>query len=279
MKTLARGLRRAWRLPAMIAMLFIGLAITIFWFPFLDRQGRRPVIARWSRVLLVCCGVRVQVKSESGAPEWHTIGTDAGYLMLANHLSWLDIFVINGCAAARFVAKSEIRDWPLAGLLVKRVGTLFIERGKRRSVHHVLHDIAGHLQAPDLVAVFPEGTTSDGQALLPFHGNLIQAAISTETPVLPVGLQYFEADLAAPDGVGAISEVPLFIGETTFVSSVWQIVAHPRIIARVTVLPPIRPGKEAHRHEVAAQARDVLRQALDLELEDTVPDGLLASRG
>jgi len=279
MTALMRGLRRAWRLPAMITMLFVGLAITVVWFPFLDRQARRPVIAGWSRVLLRCCGVRVQVDSQDGAPEWAAIGTDNGYLMLANHVSWLDIFVINGFAAARFVAKSEIRDWPVAGLLVRRVGTLFIERGRRRSVHHVLHDIAGHLQAPDLVAVFPEGTTSDGRVLLPFHGNLIQAAITTETPVLPVGLQYFEPDAIDPAGVGSLSDVPLFIGDTTFVSSVWQIIAHPGIVARVTVLAPIHPHKQVHRHEVAAQARLALSQALGLELEDTVPEGLIATRG
>lgn len=279
MTALVRGMRRAWRFPAMIAMLFVGLAITVLWFPFLDRQGRRPVIARWSRILLACCGVRVQVVTKEGAPEWEAVGTETGYLLLANHLSWLDVFVINGCAAARFVAKSEIRDWPVAGLLVKRVGTVFIERGKRRSVHHVLHDIAGHLEAPDLVAVFPEGTTSDGQALLPFHGNLIQAAITTETPVLPVGLQYFEPDPLDPQSVGRLSKIPLFIGETTFVGSVWEIIAHPEIVARVTVLAPIHPPKESHRHEVAAQVRLALSQALDLELEDTVPEGLIASRG
>ncbi len=271
--------RRLIRLPLMILMLLAGLAITLVWFPFRTRQQRRPVIARWSALLLACCGVRVQASLEPDAPAWERLGVDEGYLLLANHISWLDIFVINRLAAARFVAKSEIRDWPVVGLLVSRVGTLFIERGRRRAVHHMLHDIAGHLQEPDLVAVFPEGTTSDGKRLLPFHGNLIQAAISTSSKVLPIAVQYFEPDAQDPNRVGQLSEVPLFIGDTTFVASVWQIIGHRRLIARVTTLAPIVPATDAHRQDIAAQARTALSRTLAVELEDTAPAGLRATQG
>ncbi|MGH1357247.1 MAG: lysophospholipid acyltransferase family protein [Burkholderiaceae bacterium] len=273
------GLRRLVRFPALILMVLIGLTITIVWFPFRSRQQRRPVIARWSRILMLCCGVRCELKSEPGAPSWSDLGVQQGYLLLANHVSWLDIFVINQSSAARFVAKSEIRDWPVVGLLVKRVGTLFIERGRRRAVHHMLHEIADHLQSPDLVAVFPEGTTSDGNCLLPFHGNLIQAAISTAVPVLPVGLRYCEPDPDNPRRGGVASAVPLFIGDTTFLASVWQIAGHPAIVAQVTMLAPITPATTAHRHEVASEARQAISQALGLALEDTVPEGLTSLRG
>ncbi len=273
------GLRRLVRFPALVVMLFAGLTITIVWFPFRTRQQRRPVIARWSKILMRCCGVHCEFRSAPGAPAWTELGIDRGYLLVANHVSWLDIFVINQSAAARFVAKSEIRRWPLVGMLVARVGTLFLERGKRRAVHHMLHEIAAHLQAPDLVAVFPEGTTSDGSHLLPFHGNLIQAAISTSVPVLPVGLRYCEPDSQDPLRGGEPSNVPLFIGDTTFLESVWRILGHRAIIAQVWMLAPITPETSAHRHEVASQARLAISQALDLALEDTVPEGLSALRG
>lgn len=273
------SLRRLVRFPAMLLLLFGGLAITLFWFPFISRQQRRPIIARWSSGMMKSCGVRCELKYAPGAPTWEKIGVTEGYLLLSNHVSWLDILVINQCAAARFVAKSEIRDWPVLGLLVSRAGTVFIERGRRRSVHHVLHEIAAHLQEPDLVAVFPEGTTSDGRSLLPFHGNLIQAAISTSVAVLPVGLRYCEPDPVDPTRAGEPSEVPLFIGDTTLLGSVWNILGHRSLVAQVTVLAPIMPRAQQQRHEIADLARQAISQALGLALEDKVPEGLTALRG
>ncbi len=270
--------RRAIRLPAMIALLFLGLAITLVLFPFQNRRTHRRVISWWSGLLLAASGVVVQAQRDPQAPEWQAVGVNQGYLLLANHLSWLDIFVINRCSTARFVAKSEIRRWPLIGLLVARTGTLFLERGRRRAVHHMLHEIAAHIETPDLVAVFPEGTTSDGQHLLPFHGNLIQAAISTGAPILPVGLTYHEPDPANARQAGALSDVALFIGSTTFVESVWQIIGHPRLIAKVQVLAPIVPAAGVQRHEIADAARAAISLATGLATEDTVPEGLRASR-
>ena len=112
-------------------------------------------------------------------------------LLLANHISWLDIVAIHAVAPqARFVSKADVLAWPLLGWLIKGAGTLFIERERKRDALRVLHQVAEALKAGDTVAVFPEGTTGDGATLLPFHANLLQAAIATGTPVQRVALRY-----------------------------------------------------------------------------------------
>ena len=137
-------------------------------------------------------------------------------LLVANHISWLDILVMDAAHPARFVSKADIKHWPVLGALITGAGTLYIERASRRDAMRVVHQMAAALTAGDTLAVFPEGTTGDGRTLLPFHANLIQAAISAYAPVLPVALQYLDG------ASGAVSDAPLFLGETTLLQSVWR---------------------------------------------------------
>ena len=90
----------------------------------------------------------------------------------------------------RFVAKSDIAHWPLVGTLARGGRTLFIQRDSRRDALRVVHHMAESLKAGDRLAVFPEGTTSDGAGVLPFHANLFQAAISADVNVVPVALRF-----------------------------------------------------------------------------------------
>ncbi|MEZ5659085.1 MAG: lysophospholipid acyltransferase family protein [Burkholderiaceae bacterium] len=241
------------RLLSLIGLLFIGLAITFTVFPFVSRSEHERWIERWSGWLLAAAGMRLNLVG-------HIPDDPRGLLLVANHLSWIDIFVFNRVRAARFVAKSEIARWPVIGLLVARVGTLFIERGRRHAVQHMLHTMAAHLERGELVAVFPEGTTSDGRSLLPFHANLIQAAIVTATPVLPVALSFF-------DHLGRPSDAPLFVGDTNLVQSVWRIISAPRLEARVQLLEPIPTHHDMRRVEVASIARQRIGEALGLAPE------------
>lgn len=249
------------RLIVLAGLIVLGLFIALAVFPWLDLRGRNAWIERWSGWLLRVCGLHLSV--DGSFPP--AAGAGEGVLIVANHVSWLDIFVINRLRVARFVAKSEIRDWPVLGTLVSRVGTLFIERGRRHAVQHMLHTVAGHLGKGETVAVFPEGTTSDGRRLLPFHGNLIQAAIVTGSPVVPVGLAFVDA-------AGRPSEAPLFVGDTAFVTSVWRILSARGLQARVQVLEAVRCGPQAHRSEVATVARERISRALGIVLEDTRPE-------
>jgi len=269
-------LRRAWRLPALLALLLGGLATVFAVFPLVGDARREWLIATWSRWLMAACGAQVRERCAPGAQALTAMrgrhGPGQGRLLLSNHVSWLDIFAIDALAPASFAAKAEIASWPLAGTLVARAGTVFVERGRRHAVHGVIQRMGEKLAAGLRAAVFPEGTTSDGRRLLPFHGNLVQAALNAGVPMVPVGLRYVDPD-------GEPSHAAMFVGDTTFLASVWRITGHPRLIVEVHVMPAIEPAPGLTRQQVAREARAAIAARLGLELDDTVPEALRAARG
>jgi 1-acyl-sn-glycerol-3-phosphate acyltransferase len=249
-----------------IGLLLGGLFTVLVVFPSLRVRQREALIAGWSRGLLRACGVSVQEVLAPGAQSLAASrggsGPGQGRLLLPNHVSWLDIFVIDALAPASFVAKAEIARWPLVGTLVARAGTVFVERGRRHAVHAVIQDLGGRLAQGYRAAVFPEGTTSEGDRLLVFHGNLIQAALNAGAPLVPVGLRYLDPD-------GQRSHAVMFVGDTSFVASLWRITGHARLSAQLHVLPAIAPDGQT-RQAIAQQARQALAACLGLPLDDTV---------
>ena len=164
-------------------------------------------VREWSRQMLCIMGVELLVRDTPP-------GTGPA-LLVANHVSWLDILVMNAAHPARFVSKSDVKHWPVLGSLITGAGTLYIERESRRDAMRVVHHMAERLQAQDTLAVFPEGTTGDGRTLLPFHANLFQAAIAAQAPVVPVALRFVDG------ASGQRSDAPVFIGDTTLIASIW----------------------------------------------------------
>jgi 1-acyl-sn-glycerol-3-phosphate acyltransferase len=197
-----------WRLLRASAHVLRGLWIIRREFGRLTPDQRALRVREWSRQMLAIMGVTLVVR---GTPP-----AQGPVLLVANHISWLDILVMDAAHPARFVSKADIKHWPVLGSLITGAGTLYIERASRRDAMRVVHQMAAALTAGDTLAVFPEGTTHDGRTLLPFHANLIQAAISAHAPALPVALQYLDG------ASGAISDAPLFVGETTLLQSVWR---------------------------------------------------------
>src|SRR5438477_74301 len=169
-----RSVGAVWRLGFAVVHLLHGTLICLVIFPFLARPKRMQRVGWWSARMLRLLGVTLR---PVGAPQL------TATLLVANHISWLDILAINAVHPARFVSKADVRAWPLLGWLIECAGTLFIERERKRDALRVVHQVAQALQSGDTIAVFPEGTTSDGQGLLPFHANLLQAAIATASPV------------------------------------------------------------------------------------------------
>jgi 1-acyl-sn-glycerol-3-phosphate acyltransferase len=145
-----------------------GLAIVLFSFPSLDSAARHERIRWWSKKMLACLGIAFECE---GVPARHAS------LLVANHISWLDIMAVHAVVPeARFVSKADVKSWPLVSRLVDGAGTLYLERERKRDALRVVHAVAAALAAGEVVAIFPEGTTSTGHALLPFHANLLQAA-------------------------------------------------------------------------------------------------------
>ncbi len=259
-----RLFRLVWRLPLLVGLLFGGLATVLLLFPLFGPAFRRGAIGRWSGMLVAACGISVAYRQHDGAGP--LTGLAGGSFIVSNHISWMDIFIIDSQCPASFVAKAEIASWPLVGTLVARTGNLFIERGKRHAVHRMIERIVHSLAAGARVAVFPEGTTSDGRRLLPFHANLVEAAVRARAPVVPVGLRYL-------DPSGAPSLAIQFVGETTFMQSLLAVLAEPGIRCEVHVLESISdPGLK--RHDIVERARTALSQCLALPLDDSVPQNL-----
>jgi 1-acyl-sn-glycerol-3-phosphate acyltransferase len=246
------------RVARATAHLVSGLATIRRAFPRTGRKGRRRLIRRWSARLLALLGVERRTLGDA------TLLAQAGRLLVANHVSWLDIFVINATHPARFVAKSEIRRWPAIGALVAGVGTLFIERGRRRDTHRINEQLREALTAGELVALFPEGTTSDGSRVLAFHGSLLQAAIDAGGAVVPVAIRY-------RDAAGRRSSAAPYVGETTFLRSLLAIVAERRTIAEIEILPPLEAAGRTRR-ELAREAQALIRTALETAAGATAPE-------
>jgi 1-acyl-sn-glycerol-3-phosphate acyltransferase len=242
-----RSIVGAWRLVRVVLHVLRGVAIVALRFRALDAAGRQGHIGRWSLGLLHALGVGLVAEGQFRA---------RATLVVANHISWLDIAAVHAvCPRARFVSKSDVKRWPVLGWLIGAVGTLFIERERKRDAMRVVHQTADALAAGDVLAVFPEGTTGDGHALLPFHAPLLQAAIAAEAPVQPVALRYTEPGY---DYSPAVS----WLGATTLVHSVWAIACARGVQVRVTALPA-RGSAHADRRALAQTLREDIQQALN----------------
>jgi 1-acyl-sn-glycerol-3-phosphate acyltransferase len=242
-------LRLSARLSRVAAHVMIGLAICAFMFPRLGADARDRHIRRWSRKLLLICNIRVE-QAPGGAPVLRQV------MVVCNHVSWLDIFVILSLHPSRFVAKAEIRGWPVLGWLAEKAGTIFIARGNKRDLRHLFTGLVDKLSAGQRVAFFPEGTTAAQGSLLPFHPNLFEAAIDAKVPVQPFAMAYL-------DGAGALHPAVDFIGDMSFVESLVIILKGPPVIARLACLAPLATDG-FHRRELALASHRSVAAALGL---------------
>lgn len=242
-----RRLNAVVRLFRLVGHLFSGLRTLRRDFGGLTDEERQERVQQWSAYALEVLGVELEVRGS--APVLGPV------LVVSNHVSWLDILVINAARPCRFVSKADVKSWPLLGRLVEEAGTLFIEREKRRDAVRVVHHLAESLRAGDVLAVFPEGTTGDGSSVLPFHANLLQAALSAHAPVLPVALGYVHAK------DGGLHDAPTYVGDTTLVASIWRTLCARDLVARLDFgLPQLAEGRD--RRAWAEALREDIRQRL-----------------
>jgi len=231
-----------WKGVRTLAHIATGLLTIVFVFPKLSESQREERIQAWAQELLARLAIKIIA---IGCPPAH-----GPVLLAANHISWLDIVVMHAARHCRFVSKADVRHWPLIGTLATAAGTLFIERESRRDAMRVVHHMAERLVAGDILAIFPEGTTSNGVDLLPFHANLFQAAIAANAPVIPVALQFVSAN-------GERSLAPCYIDDDTLLGSLWRTLCTPGISAVVTFgEPQLSQGRE--RRIWAADVRSAI---------------------
>ncbi len=235
-----------WRLLRLSLHIMHGLALIALRFDGLAKSQRQHYIQWWSRKTLRLLGVELQLRGQS---------RPGAKLVVANHVSWLDIAAMHAVLPeARFVSKAELKHWPVVGMLVVGVNTLFIERSSKRDALRVVHQTAEALQAGDTVAVFPEGTTGPGPQPLPFHANLLQAAIATEMPIQPVVLRWHEPG-------ERFSTTARFVGDMTLVRSLWSVASAKDLAIEIQILSA-HSSAHADRRALAERLRGEIADAL-----------------
>ena len=217
-------------------------------FPYYSAARQLRVMQHWSQALLGMLQVDMRVHAQ------HAVQPSEGQLILANHISWLDVFVINASTPARFVAKSDVAAWPLIGWMVRRSGTLFIRREFRRDTSRANQMVTNCLRGGERVAVFPQGTSTDGTEPVHFHSAMVQTAIDAQCPVQPLSIRYL-------DGAGRILTDVSFTGDMTFAGSLWQILCLPGFTVVVTYLPAL-DCVGTTRREVTKAAQFAVNTAL-----------------
>ncbi|MCB1952449.1 MAG: 1-acyl-sn-glycerol-3-phosphate acyltransferase [Zoogloeaceae bacterium] len=228
---------QSWRYARLALHLLQGVLTTALVFPWvsLDRRGR--LRQRWSKGLLALLGIVPRISgTELARPA----------LLIANHVSWVDIFAINALSPSAFVSKADVRQWPIIGWLAAMNETVFLQRGSRGHAHIINAEIATRMAAGRHVAVFPEGTTTDGSHVQHFHAALLQPAIAAGQPVQALAVCY-----RTPDGT--FTRAAAYDGDLSVLDSLKAIIATPRIEVHLHVLPATSTT-DTNRRVIAAQA-------------------------
>lgn len=240
------------RIPFVLLHLLVGTPATVlsFYPPFrFVKAGGEPfhdhMLRWWARTVCRIFGVRVKVSGrlQSGP-----------CLVVANHISWLDIQVLHSLSPMGFVGKSEIGRWPVAGYVASVGGTVFHRRGSHDSSHGVVAAMVERLASGGKVAIFPEGGILHGAGVKRFHGRLFAAAIEAEVPVQPVMIRYildeklFE-DVTFRDSEGLWANLARLLRQA---SKTAEVVALDQL-----------PSEGRARKELASEAERAIREAFN----------------
>lgn len=259
MNDIRREARRLARATLLLGHLAAGAITTHLVFPLaavsgLDRHDRwrATTVRAWMRALLRILNVNLRV---------HGIPRGGAVLICANHVSWLDIPCLRAVVDAGFIAKEEVRRWPLVGGMAARAGTLFLARGERDATSRVTEHMTWRLAAGAPIIVFPEGTSTDGTGVLRFHARLYQAATRQHGHVQAVAIRY-------PRAAGINPVVP-FVGDDDLASHLWRLLGEDRIEAELHFCAPLSAhGRE--RRALANATREQILGALGLNSDHAV---------
>ena len=209
-----------------IAFLILrGICTLLYKFPFVSGVAKKYEIQKWAKSLLRVLNVNIRVQGIVHLPL-------TPFLLVSNHISWLDIHVLNAHKPISFVAKSEVSNWPIFGWMAQQLGTLFIRRGDSRHARLVVGEMVNML-SNNSVCIFPEGTSTAGDRVLLFKPNLFEAAIQAKVPVYPLAIEYFCKEM------GERSYAPAFIGDMGLLESIDNVLKSQGLMVTLTFFPPI----------------------------------------
>ena len=236
------------RLPLVLVWLVSSLLCVAAVYPLVSLRIRSALNHRWSQMLMLVCGVKVKV---SGAPQMK-----GEALWVANHVSWIDIFILSSVRCVAFIAKRDIRDWPVIGWLVDKAGTVFIDRTRRNSVRLVGEQMQTMFRRRQVVGLFAEGTTSGGFDVLPFHPSLFEPPLREGVIIQPIALRFYHC--------GQRSDRIAFVGEQTLVQNLFILLSSRGTCVEVDFLEPLLADEYQHwpRAQLAAATRERIRNAV-----------------
>lgn len=177
-------------------------------------------------------------------------------MFVANHISWVDIHAINSVIPLRFIAKSEINNWPVFGYLVRKSGTLFINRNRQKDALRIIEMTTQSLKNGDNVGFFPEGTTTDGSVILNFKSSILQATIDAGAHIWPIAIRY-------PLENGAVNTQMAYAGDTSLGESIWSVLKQRKPVVELHFLAPIST-LESNRQALSSTAHAVICKQLNL---------------
>jgi len=258
----------AWRAARLGLHLLAGALLTaLFHRPHgsgVKRRVNQNLVMWWHRRLCRVIGLDLQVR---GTP------VCGGALLVANHVSWLDIPVLGSLCRTGFLSKAEVRQWPVVGWMAAAAGTAFIRRGGHQTAD-IRGQLASHITGGGRVALFPEGTTTEGGAVGPFYPRLFAAALDANAQVQPVAIRYFSGESLDP--------VAPFVDDESFGRHLWRVLGHRIDRVEVVFCPPLQPP-HGDRRQLAEAARKAIVDALPPagRGRQGVPDGVphLARQG
>lgn len=226
-------------------------AFLLVWFKFprASREEKLSHIQNWSRHVLALLGITVEVTQASPLTS-----PQPTQLLVANHVSWLDVLVIQALQPCVFVAKSEVANWPLVGSIARACGVVFVDRSSSTSARKMVDDVTNALHHGYCVAGFPEGTSSVGHTVSLFHANLFEAAIHRDVHVLPLAVRYTHARS------GHLCTNAAFVGDIGFLASLHQIMTTPDLCVSVHTGLAIAPRGHSRRTLAHVCHRSVVHQ-------------------
>lgn len=229
---------------------FAGVFTLSLIFPFISRSQKDCKIQQWSKRLLHIFNLKLIVTGLENV-------TSAPALFASNHISWLDIHAINSCKPIRFVAKSDVRAWPIFGWMAEQLGTVFIRRDSARHARQVVEQMAEVLKN-ESICIFPEGTSTNGANVLPFKPNLFESALLAKCLIYPLSIRYLT------EKTGLRSDSPAFIGDMGLLESMSRVIHEPGLLVQIHFLRPYDPklSGDSDRKQVAAYCQESITQTL-----------------
>jgi 1-acyl-sn-glycerol-3-phosphate acyltransferase len=236
------------RLSAILLALAALLPIHMLFFR--RRAQPSPVARLFVRIARRLLGLKVTLQGAAPAC--------GGILYVSNHVSWADIFVLGSVLPVSFVAKAEVGRWPVLGWLARQHGTIFVDRTRRSKAGEQSDSIAARLDSDNAVLLFPEGTSSDGQAVLPFRSALFASAIAAGARVQPVTLAWTRVGHHPVDE--ANRRTIAWIDDMELLPHIWDLLRAGGAEARVICHPTLPAGD---RRTLAEASRAQIVQGLE----------------